>query len=186
MDTILMNSENSKTSEYNVLLLSIYYTLKNIKSSYNNKTLKISAPKWSDKLELLDGSYSRNIEIYIYILEKHIESVDNPSIRIYVNEIEIGITFKIKIRYYLELLKSKTMKLLESTERKITEDSNGENVFNLEIVELVLVQSNLFNNDYQQDSRIIHIHFFQTKNLVSLLEISATNHIFLKTLNSEF
>ena len=31
---------------------------------------------------------------------------DNPSIRIYVNKIENGITFKIKTGYYLELLTS--------------------------------------------------------------------------------
>ena len=45
------------------------------------------------------------------------------------------------------------MKLLGSTESKITKD-NGENVLHLEITELVLVRCNLVNNDYQQDSRI--------------------------------
>ena len=78
MDTIFMNSENSKTSEYDVLVLkltdkldlrrsqktvalsnlSIYYTWKNIKSSYNNNKLKISARTWNEELELPDGSYS--------------------------------------------------------------------------------------------------------------------------------
>ena len=78
MDTIFMNSENSKTSEYHVLMfkltdkldlrrgpktvtlsnLSIYYTWKNIKSSYNNNKFKISAPTWSEIFELPDGSYS--------------------------------------------------------------------------------------------------------------------------------
>ena len=47
------------------------------------------------------------------------------------------------------------MKLLGSTESKITKDKNGENVRHLEIVELVLVYCNLANNDYQQDSRIL-------------------------------
>ena len=37
---------------------SIYYTWKNIKSSCNNNKFKISAPTWSDKFELSDGSYS--------------------------------------------------------------------------------------------------------------------------------
>ena len=46
------------------------------------------------------------------------------------------------------------MKLLGSTERKITKNKNGENVSHLVIVELVLVHCNLVNNDYQQDSRI--------------------------------
>ena len=73
MDTILINSENSKTSKPHVLILkftnkldlrigeniialsnlSIYDTWKNIKSSYNNNKSKISAPAWNDKFEFL-------------------------------------------------------------------------------------------------------------------------------------
>ena len=72
-----MNSENSKTSKPHVLILKltdkldlrrgekiialsnldIYYTQKNIKSSYNNNKFKISAPTWNDEFELPDGSY---------------------------------------------------------------------------------------------------------------------------------
>ena len=77
-----------------------------------------------------------------------IESVDNPSIRIYVNKIENRITFKIKNGYYLELLIPETMKLLGNTKNKVTKDKNGENVPLLEVVELVLVHCNLVNNDY--------------------------------------
>ena len=40
------------------------------------------------------------------------------------------------------------MKLLGSTEGKITKNKNGENVPHLEVVELVLVHCNLVNNDY--------------------------------------
>ena len=78
MDTIFMNSENRRTSEYHVLVLKltnklhlkrgqksvalsnlgIYYTWKNIKSSYINNKFKISAPTWSDTFNLPDGSYS--------------------------------------------------------------------------------------------------------------------------------
>ena len=77
------------------------------------------------------------------------------------------------------------MKLLGSTEIKITKDKIGENVPHLEIIELVLVHCNLFNNNYQQDSRILY-EFVPIKQFGSLLEISPTNHIFLKTFNSEF
>ena len=63
------------------------------------------------------------------------------------------------------------MKLLGSTESKITKDKNGENVPHLEIVELVLVHYNLVNNDYQQDSRILYT-FVPNKPFGSLLEIS--------------
>ena len=197
-----MNSEKSKISEYHVLVLKLtdkldlrkgqktvalsnlitYYTWKNIKSSYNNNKFKISAPTWNEEFELPDGSYSiSDIQDYFqYILKKHSESVDNPPIRIYVNRIEIRIRFKIKSGYYLELLTPETMKLLGSAENK-----NGENVPRLEVVELVLVHCNLVNNDYQQDSRILYA-FVPNKSFGRLLEISPTNHVFLKTFNSEF
>ena len=206
MDTIFMDSENSRSSEYHVLVLkltdkldlrrgqktvalsnlSIYYTWKNMKSSYNNK-FKISAPMWSEEFELPDGSYSvSDIQDYFeYILEKHSVSVDNPSIRIHVNKIENRITFKIKNGFYLELLTPETMKLLGSAENKISKDKNGENVPHLEIVEVVLVHCNLVNNDYQQNSRILYT-FVPNKTFGSLLEISPPNHVFLKTFNSEF
>ena len=77
------------------------------------------------------------------------------------------------------------MKLLRSTESKITKDKNGENVPNLEIVQLVLVHCNLVNYDYQQDSRTLYT-FVPNRPFGSLLEVSPTNHIFLKTVNSEF
>ena len=94
------------------------------------------------------------------------------------------ITFKIKSGYYLELLTPETMKLLGSAESEITRYQNGENVPHLEVVELVLVHYNLVNNDYQQDSRILYT-FVPKKAFGSLLEISRTNHVFLKTFNSE-
>ena len=202
-----MNSENSKTPKPHVLILkltnkldlrigekvialsnlSIYYTWKNIKSSYNNNKFKISAPKWNDKFELLDGSYSvSDIQDYFeYILKKHVEDIDEPSVQIYGNKIENRITFKIKNRYSLELLTPQTMKLLGSTENKITNDKNGENVPKLEIAEVVLVHCNIVNNDYQQDLRVLYT-FVPNKPFGSLLEISQIKHIFLKTFNSEY
>ena len=125
MDTFFMNSENSMTSEYILVLklsdkleprtgeksvalsnLSIYYTWRNIKMSYKNNKFKISAPTWSDEFELPDGSYSiADIQGYFeVILKKHGQSFDNPSIEIYVSKIENRITFKIKNGDYLELL----------------------------------------------------------------------------------
>ena len=77
------------------------------------------------------------------------------------------------------------MKLLGSSKSKITKDENGEDVPNLEVVEVVLVHCNLVNNDYQQDSRILYT-FVPSKTFGSLLEISPKNHVFLKTFNSEF
>ena len=92
MDTIFINSENSKTSEPHILKskltdkldltvdkkvialsnLSIYYTWNNIKSSYNNNKFKISAPTWNEEFTLPDGSCSvSDIQDYFeYILKK--------------------------------------------------------------------------------------------------------------------
>ena len=83
------------------------------------------------------------------------------------------------------LLLEETMKLLGSTENKITKDKNGENVPHLEITEVVLAHCNIVNNDYNQDSRVLYT-FVPNKPFGSLLEISPTNHIFLKTFNSEY
>ena len=120
MDTIFMNSQNSGTSEYHVLVLkltykldlrrgqesvalsnlSIYDTWKNIKSLYNKNKFKISAPTWSDEFKLPDGSFSiSDIQDYFeYILKKNNENVDNPSIRIYVNKIKLKIELHLKLK----------------------------------------------------------------------------------------
>ena len=120
-----------------------------------------------------------------YFLKKHNGNVDNPSIRVYIDKIENRITFKIKNEYYLQLLTPETMKLLGSTENKITKDNNGENVPHVEINKVVLVHCNLLNNDYQQDSRKLYA-FVPNKLFRSFLEITPKNHIFLKTFNSVF
>ena len=99
-----MNSKNSKTSKSHLLVLkltnkldliigektialsnlSIYYTWKNVKNSYNNNRFKISAPTWNDKFELPDVSYSvSDIPDYFeYILEKHGEDIEELSVQI--------------------------------------------------------------------------------------------------------
>ena len=124
-------------------------------------------------------------DYFEYILKKHGENIDNPSVKIYLNKVENRITFRIRNWYSLEVLTPETMKLLGSTENKITKDKNGENVPYLEIKEVVLVHFNIVNNDYQQDSRVLYI-FVPNKLFRSLLESSPTNHIFLKTFKSEF
>ena len=97
--------------------LIIYYTWKNIKSSYNNNEFKISAPTWNDKFKLPDGLYfTSDIQDYFkYILKKHGENIDNPSVKMYVNRIESRITFTFKNRCSLEILTPETMTLLGST-----------------------------------------------------------------------
>ena len=77
------------------------------------------------------------------------------------------------------------MKLLGNTENTITKDKNGESLPHLEINEVVLVNCNIVNNNYKQDSRVLYT-FVPNKSFGTLLEIPPSNHVFLKTFKSEF
>ena len=123
MDTIFTNLENSKTSEPHVLILkltnkldlridekiialsnlSIYYTRKNIKNSYHSNKFKMSELTWNNEFELPDGSYSvSEIQGYFeYILKKHGENTNKPSVQIYVNKTKDRVTFKLKMNTVL-------------------------------------------------------------------------------------
>ena len=141
METIFMNTLNSKTNESNRFIfqlndkfnlknpnknmalanLSICYTWKNIKSEYDNNKFKISAPTYNDEFNLPDGSYSlSDIQDYFeYIIKKHETIADNPPVQIYVNKIKNRIIFKIKTGYKLELLTKETMQLLGSSKKTL-------------------------------------------------------------------
>ena len=147
METFFMNSKNSKTSEpykfkcdlidkldlrnpnKNMAFanLSIYYTWKNVKSTYSNNKFKISAPTWNETFDLPDGSYNiSEIQDYIeYVIKKHEAIGENAPILIYANTINNRIVFKIKSGYKLELLSKETMKLLGSTKDTIDADKNS-------------------------------------------------------------
>ena len=207
METFFMNSKNSKTSKsykfkYDLIdkldfrnpnknmahaNLSIYYTWKNVKSTYNNNKFKISAPTWNETFNLPDGSCNvSEIQDYIeYIIKKHETIGENAPILIYANTINNRKVFKIKSGYKLELLSKGTMKLLGSTKDIIDSDKNSENVPKLENVEVVLLHCNLVNNSYQQASRVL-CTFVSTKQYGQLVSISPKSIIFLKTMNTEF
>ena len=90
--------------------------------------------------------------------------------------------------FLFKLLTPETMKLLGSTENKITKEKNGETLPHLGIIEVVLVHCDIVNNDYQQDSRVLYT-FIPNKPFGSLLEISPANHKniqLIKTFNSEY
>ena len=76
-----------------------------------------------------------------------------------------------------------TMKLFKSTKSKVTKNKNGENVFRLEITEVVLEQCNIVNNNYQRDSQALYT-FVPNKSFGQLLDISSKNVIFLETFDS--
>ena len=150
MNTIVMNSKNSKISDPHRLLLnlidkiglrrkdkyialsnlSIYYTWKNTKKVYKNNEFKLSAPTWNKEFGLTDGWYSTSdIQDYFEYIFKTMEKKQlNRSTKIYLNKIENIITFKVKKGYYLELLTPETIKLFGSTKSKVTKDKNGENI----------------------------------------------------------
>ena len=91
MDTIFINSENIKTSEYHVLELKLADKLD---LRIGQKGVE-TAPIWSDEFELPGGSYSIS-DIQEYIFKKHSEIVDDPPIEIFVSKNENRVTFKIK------------------------------------------------------------------------------------------
>ena len=123
METIFMNTGNSKTNEphrfklsladklnlknsnKNIVVgnLSIYYTWKNIKSAYSNNKFKIFSPTWNDPFNLPDGSYSiADIQDYFeFIIKNHETLTENPPIQIYTNKIKKRIVFKINAGYKL-------------------------------------------------------------------------------------
>ena len=94
METIFINTKNSKTNEPHKFRLSlsdkfnlknpnknialgnssIYYTQNNIKSAYNNSKFRISAPAWNDAFDLPDSSYSiEDIQDYIEFIIKNMK-----------------------------------------------------------------------------------------------------------------
>ena len=202
-----MNSKNSETSEpnrfkYDLIdkldfknpnknmelgTLSIYYTWKNVNSTYINNKFKISAPTWNETFDLPDGSYNiSEMQDYIeYIIKKHETIGENAPILIYAITINNRMVFKIKTGYKLELLSKETMKLLESTKDITDADKNSENVPRLENVEVVLVHCNLVNISYQQHSRVLFT-FVPNKQYGQLISISPHSLSFLKTMNTEF
>ena len=207
METILMNTKNSKTNEPHrfkldladkrnlknpkksmaLVNLSIYYTWKNIKSEYSNNKFKISAPTWNETFDLPDGSYTiDDIQDYFeFIIKKHETLTDNPPVQINANQIKNRIVFKIKTGYKLELLTLETMKLLGSTKKVVDKDENSENVSKLESFEVVLVHFNLVKNDYQHASKVL-FSFVPNTQFEQLLNISPHVFTMMNTKNTEF
>ena len=124
---------------------------------------------------MLNLSYQ--IDYFKYILKKYGDNTNKPQYKYKLIKLKIGSHLKLKKGYTLELITKETMKLLSSSESKITKDKDGE--------EVVLVHCNIVNNDYQHDLRVSYT-FVPNKPFGSLLKISPTNHIFLKAFNSKY
>ena len=85
----------------------------------------------------------------------------------------------------IELKPLETMKLIGSTKKIIDKTKNKEKVPGLEVVEVVLVQCNSVDNQYQQKSEVL-CTFNSNKSYTCLLNVEPSNLVFLKTYNREF
>ena len=118
-------------------------------------------------------------------LKKHETLTENPTVQIFPNKIKNRSVFKIKTAYKLELLTPETMKLLGSTKKDVDKDSDGENVPQLEYVQVVLVHCNLVKNDFQHTSKVLFT-FVPNKQFGQLINISPHSLTMMNTVNTEF
>ena len=141
METIFLNTENSKTNEPHRFVLnlpqrldlrnlnkhpalqnlSIYYTWKNIRKHHKNNKFEIRAPTWIDEFKLPDGSYSvPDIQHYFkYIIKKHEKLNTILPVYVYINRINNRLVFEVKVGNKLELQTPEAMKLIGSTKKLI-------------------------------------------------------------------
>ena len=157
METIFMDTENSKTNEphkfvYNVSQrldlrsldsnvaaqsLSIYYTWKNVRTINLEKKLQLGMMNSNCQMVLIVSHIQDYIE---FIIKKHEILTTIPPIHVYINRINNRLVFKIKDGYKLELEIPGTMKLFGSKKIKIKDKTKiGENIPSLEVLEVVLV-----------------------------------------------
>ena len=168
---------------------SVYYTGKNIGKQYKNNKLRIIALTWNDEFELADDSYSvADNQGYIeYIIKKHEALTAIPAIHVYINRINNRLVLKMmdvkvdnrKYGYKLELQTPETMRLFGSTKKFIGKTKIGEKVPSFEVLEVVLVQCNLVDNQYQK-SKVLYT-FTPNKSYAYLLNVETINLVFLKT-----
>ena len=208
MDTIFINTENSKTNKshrfrlyftnkldlrrnktISLANLTIYYMCENIKSSYNNNKFEISGPTWSETFDLPDGSYEiSDIQDYFFkMIQKHesaIKTNEESPILIYPNEVKNRIVFKIKMGNKLELLTKETQKLLGDG-AIIDKDKNSKNFLQLDQVEYVLLHCNLVSNQYLQKSKLLY-EFVPDKRFGQLTSVKPPVFIQCKTSGTIF
>ena len=67
----------------------------------------------------------------------------------------------------------------------IDNTKNGENAPSFVVVELVLVQFNLVDNQYQEKSEVLYF-FTPNKSYAYLLYVEPSNLVFLETYNTEY
>ena len=162
---ILADKLNLKDPNKNMALanLSVYDLWKKIKSLYNNNKFKISAPTWNDEFDLPD--------YFEYTIKKLETIANNSPVQIYMNKTKKRFVFKIKTGYKLELLSPETTRSLGSAKEDVDQDKDGEDVPKLESVEVVIVDCNLVNDNYQQASKVLFT-FVPNKQFGQLITIA--------------
>ena len=128
---------------------------------------------------------SRCSKSYQYIIKKHKTLTVIPPIHVYINRTNNRLVFQEKDRYRLELQTPETMKLFGSTKILKNKTKNGENKPNPEVFEVVLVQWNLVDNQYQQKSEVLYA-FTPSNSYAYLLNVEPSSLVFLKSYNTEF
>ena len=79
----------------------------------------------------------------------------------------------------------KTTKFFGSIKETADKTKNGEKIINLEVFQVVLVQYDLVDNQYQQKSEVLYF-FTPNKSYAYLLNVEPINVLFLKTSNTGF
>ena len=162
---LVLKSSNKHVSLITLIFyLSANYNCKTIRQQYKNNKLK-KEPTWNDEFERPGGSFSvmSDIQDYInYILKKRGTLPTNPPFENHINRINKKLVFKIKDGYKLELQTPETMKLFCST--KVINRQNKES--GTSYFEVVLVQCNVVDNQYQQNYELLY-----TLNSISLMLI---------------
>ena len=130
-------------------------------------------------------SVSDNLDYIKYIIKKHETSTAAPAMHVYINWIDNIIVFKIKDGYTLELQTPETMELFGSTKKLANKSENWENMSSLEVVEVLLVPSNLVHNQYQLNSEILYT-LTPSYSYAYLLNVAPSSLVFLQTYNTEF
>ena len=178
-----MNTENTKMNEPQKFVLNLSERL-DLRGSSNMVLFKTYLFITSGKIQ--QRQYTNNklkiIQDYIeYIIQKQETPTKIPPIHVYINRINNRLVFKIKDGYKLELKTSETMKLFDNTKEIIEKTKNTPC---LGVAEVVLVQCNLVDNQYQQKSEVLC--FFVLYLYAYLLNVEPSNLVFLKTYNTEF
>ena len=156
--------------------LTLYYTWRNIKASYNNNTFSYTRYSEVFTFQIPDGSYSiRDINNYIHFVMRN-NNHENPdgsySINVYANYIYNRVTISVGTDYQVNKSTLMTTLGFDDTQLPISNDEiHAKLVAKMERVDSVLVHCNIVQNQYQQDSSLIY-SFTPNASYGSLLHVA--------------